>query len=99
MRPSEAGTDSRQGLAGVSGCTQGQHGRQERGKTTSGTLTAHGEGHRQQVWLLKALMFHSARDLDAVRLAHRHQGVSADDSDGAGPRSRLLSISGLSTQG
>lgn len=69
------------------------------GKPPAGTLTAHGEGHRQQVWLLKALVFHSARDLDAVRLAHRHQGVSADDGDGAGPRSRLLSISGLSTQG
>jgi hypothetical protein len=68
------------------------------GKPPPGTLTAHREGHWQQDRLFEALVFHSTRDLDAIRSAHGHQGVSADDSDGASLYPWLLSIFGLSTQ-
>lgn len=64
-----------------------------------GTLTAHGEDHRQQLWLLEALMIHSAGDFDAVRLAQGHHSVAAGDCDGALLGPWLLGVSGLPLQG
>lgn len=63
------------------------------------TLTAHREGHRQQVWLLEGLVLHFAGDLDTICLARGHQGVAAGDRDCADHGPGHLGLSGLSAQG